>query len=378
MPDQIVETSTTGWLQRILNSFLGIIIGLALFIGSFVVLYWNEGHFDLSKDAKKAVQIEANQSSDASLNGKLIAVTGPVTSTETLGDGLYLKPINILALTRKAEIFEWNESQQSSSKTNLGGSNTTTTTYTYALNWTDSPHDSSQFKNPTGHINPTKIIEDTTLRVKSAQIGNYSLDMQTIDLPSFSTIPLNQENTITTAPATITSDYIYTGHGTLAAPQLGDMRISYTGLPNNITLTAMGVQNNSMISSYYDAGGHKLYRLFQGSLGDAVATLHKEYQLWIWIFRGIGFFMMWIGLMLFFGPISVLLDVLPVFGGISRGAIGFLTFLLSILLSFVTILVSIILHSVITLIIAVVVAFLLFMGIAHAHGKSSKPTLAKP
>lgn len=377
MPDQIVETSTTGWLQRILNSFFGILIGLALFIGSFVVLYWNEGHFDLSKDAKKAVQIQATQSPDASLNGKLIAVTGPVTSTETLGDGLYLKPANVLALTRKVEIFEWNESQQSSSKTNIGGSNTTTTTYTYALDWTDSPHDSSQFKNPTGHVNPKKTIDDTTLRVKSAQIGNFVLDMQTIDLPSFSPIPLNQDNTIITAPAILNSDYVYTGHGTLTAPELGDMRISYTGLADNTALTAMGAQNNTMISSYYDAGGHKLYRLFQGSLGDAVATLHKEYQLWIWIFRGVGFLMMWIGLMLFFGPISVILDVLPVFGGISRGAIGFLTFLLSVVLSAVAILVSILLHSIVFLVGAVVIAFLIFMGVAHTHRMATKSTSTK-
>ncbi len=377
MPDQIVETSTTGWLQRILNSFLGILMGLALFIGSFVVLYWNEGHFDLSKDAKKAVQITATQPSNPSLNGKLIAVTGPVSSTETLGDGLYLKPTNILALTRKAEIFEWNESQQSSSKTNIGGSNTSTTTYTYALDWTDSPHDSLQFKNPTGHVNPKKTIDDMTLRVKSAQIGNYSLDMQTIDLPSFSLIPLNQDNTIVTTNTTVGPDYVYIGHGTLESPQLGDMRVSYSGLSDNTTLTAMGAQNNTMVSSYYDAGGHKLYRLFEGSLGDAVATLHKEYQLWIWIFRGVGFLMMWIGLMLFFGPISVILDVLPVFGGISRGAIGFLTFLLSVLLSAVTILVSIVLHSIIFLIGAVVVAFLIFMGIAHAHRMSTTSTSAK-
>ncbi len=377
MPDQIVETSTTGWLQRILNSFLGILIGLLLFVGSFVLLYWNEGHFDLSKDAKKAVQVTATQTPDASLNGKLIAVTGPVLSQETLGDGLYLKPTNVLAVTRKAEIFEWNESQQSSSKTNIGGSNTTTTTYTYALDWTDSPHDSSQFKNPTGHVNPKKTIDDTTIRVKSATIGNYSLDMQTIDLPSFSPIPLSQDNTIITAPTMLSSDYVYTGHGTLASPQLGDMRVSYTGLADNTTLTAMGSQNDTMISSYYDAGGHKLYRLFQGSLGDAVATLHKEYVLWIWIFRAIGFLMMWIGLMLFFGPISVILDVLPVFGGISRGAIGFLTFLLSVILSGVAILVSIILHSVMFLIGAVVVAFLIFMVVAHVHRISTKSSPAK-
>lgn len=378
MANQYVDISTTGWLQRIINSFMGILFGLALFVGAFVLLYWNEGRFDLSQDAKKAVQVEAIQPPDASLNGKLIAVIGQITSQEMLGDGLYLKPANILAVNRKVEIYEWNEKQQSHSNTNIGGSQTTNTTYTYNLEWTDFPHDSTQFKYPAGHENPAKTIEDTTARVNSAQIGNYSIDMQTIDLPPLMKVSLTPDIVKITPPSAIASpDYIYMGHGTLTTPQLGDMRISYTDLLNNTYLTAMGSQNNTMISSYYDSGGHKLYRLFQGSLGDAVSTLHKEYKLWIWIFRGVGFLMMWFGLMMFFGPISVILDVLPVFGGISRGAIGALTFIPSVVLTAITILVSMILHNVVYLIGAVIIAFLIFMVFANSRQISTGSTSTK-
>jgi hypothetical protein len=63
---------------------------------------------------------------------------------------------------------------------------------------------------------------------------------------------------------------------------------------------------------------------------------------------------MWFGLMALFGPISVFLDVLPIFGSISRGGIGAITFVVSLVLSVVTILISMILHNLIALIAVIV------------------------
>ena len=41
--DSVTEVTTTGWLQRIVQSFVGAIIGILLVIGSIVLLWWNEG-----------------------------------------------------------------------------------------------------------------------------------------------------------------------------------------------------------------------------------------------------------------------------------------------------------------------------------------------
>jgi cytochrome b561 len=54
---------------------------------------------------------------------------------------------------------------------------------------------------------------------------------------------------------------------------------------------------------------------------------------------------MWIGLTLLFGPISVLLDVLPPLGELGRSLIGAVTFVGAVLLTLATILVSSIVHS---------------------------------
>ena len=60
--------------------------------------------------------------------------------------------------------------------------------------------------------------------------------------------------------------------------------------------------------------------------------------------------MMWFGLMMFFGPINALLDIIPFLGSAGRFLIGIAMFPIALILSSVTILLSIIAHSPILLV----------------------------
>ena len=40
----VTETTTESWGSRLGNSIKGVLFGLALFIGGFPVLFWNEGN----------------------------------------------------------------------------------------------------------------------------------------------------------------------------------------------------------------------------------------------------------------------------------------------------------------------------------------------
>ena len=44
MVDKFVETTTKSWGSRIVGSFMGIIVGIILFLGAFPLIFWNEGH----------------------------------------------------------------------------------------------------------------------------------------------------------------------------------------------------------------------------------------------------------------------------------------------------------------------------------------------
>jgi len=122
-----------------------VILEIILFVASFFVLYWNEGRVYLSQVAQKAVEIVATANNPAA-EGKLVSVTGTVTSSELLGDNLYLQPGKYLAASRNVEMFAWKENSSTKKKKKVGGSETITTTYSYSKGWVNNPEKSNSFK----------------------------------------------------------------------------------------------------------------------------------------------------------------------------------------------------------------------------------------
>jgi hypothetical protein len=63
----------------------------------------------------------------------------------------------------------------------------------------------------------------------------------------------------------------------------------------------------------------------------------RENTMLTWILRGVGFLLMWIGLSLFFRPLSVLGDVIPMIGSLLAFGTGLFAFVISMGLSIGTI-----------------------------------------
>jgi hypothetical protein len=66
----------------------------------------------------------------------------------------------------------------------------------------------------------------------------------------------------------------------------------------------------------------------------------KENAIRTWIIRGVGWFLMFIGLMMVFRPIAVFADVVPLFGTLLGAGLGVFAGLTSVVLSLITIAVS--------------------------------------
>lgn len=344
MANQFTDVTTKGFGQRILGSIIGIPIGLLLIVVGIGVLYWNEGRFDLSKIAKDAVEVTATQQPPQDAQGKLVALKGTVASQEQLGD-TYLTPGNYLALKRTSEEYSWVEKSESQTQGNTGGSETTSTTYTYSTKWADTVADSSQFKHPEGHSNPAKAIPSQTVRVSHASIGNYSLDFGTIDLPALAPVTLSATNAILAPGFNLMPDNtLYMGVN-YAAPAVGDTRISYTALNNNFSGTAFGKLSGNSLERYVDGKNHKLYRLFNGSKQDAIATLHKEFSTMLWTFRGGGTLAVFIGLTMLLGPLTTLLSFFPTLGKIGSAVVATIALPIALVLSGLTILIGMIAHN---------------------------------
>jgi hypothetical protein len=358
MADQFTETKTTGYFSRIANSFVGILVGIVLIVVSIWMLYTNEGRVNTANIAKQAIEISAtDQAPDPALKGKLVAVSGKVETQGLLADEPYLRAGSYLAISRKVEMFSWVEKTKTKSTKNMGGSETTETTYTYEKGWTAFPEKPSEFKYPQGHENPTPALKALTQAAQIAKIGVFELDMRKLDLPAFEEVSLDG------------GKFAFRGYGSLENPQLGDLRLSYGALRSGVEGTVFGKLEQGWISPYFDKDNNRLYRLFAGDKAQALATMQGEHKLILWVMRLVGFMLMWAALKLLFEPLSVILDVLPFLGSVSRMGTGFFTFIWALLISLVVIIISMIAHNLIALII---VLALIIGGIAWLVTKRKK------
>jgi hypothetical protein len=348
--DQFVRVTRTSWLGNIMNSFVGVLIGIILFVVAFPVLWFNEGRTNMATVAKSSVSVNG-ASVDQSAEGKQVAVAGTLASDQLLGDTPYFQPGAYIQLNRNAEMYAWVEKKESETKKEVGGSSTTKTTYTYEKQWTSSPENSNSFEVSAGHTNPSMAVKSDTFVVSSAKVGVYSIDPAEISLPSAAEIKLNADNTAGADNQKLAGTYLFMGTGSIDNPQLGDIRISYRGVPAGINVTAFGKQQGSALVPYVTRNNDRLYRVFQTDREGAIAQMNTEYQVIGWILRLVGFLLMWIGLSMCFGPINAVLDVLPFLGSASRFLIGIVALPIALVLSIITIVISVLAHNILALIV---------------------------
>ena len=367
MPEQYTEVTKVSWGGKIKESFNRIIFGILLFAGSFFVLWFNEGRVDISKIAKLSIPVDSNFI-DEKAEGKFVSVTGQLESNQMIGDPSFLKPGPYIKLVREVEMYAWVEKKKTKTEKKVGGEEERVTTYNYVQEWTSHPKDSSSFRYPGGHTNPPMTLKEENFFADAAKVGVYEFSPRGADLPSLISIPLDRENVILTGNARLEGNYIFIGQGTLTNPQIGDLRISFKGVKTGQNVTLFGKLENGKVVPYYHNGKTKLYRVLSGSRDDAIAQMAREYKISLWLLRGLGFLMMWIGLNLLFGFIGAILDLVPIFGSISRGLIGIITFVIALVLSLVTIIISMLFHNIIILILVLLAVIVILFFLRRKRG----------
>ncbi len=372
MSDVFTEKETIGLGTNIGNSIKGILGGIIMIIIAIVILWKNEGRVNMGKIAeKKSVPVSAEKV-DPSINGKLVSITGEFKSEGDIGDPDYIKPGPYTQLLRKVEMYAWVERKSTKSKKKLGGKTERVTTYRYIKEWTSSPPNSTNFKHPEGHQNPSMTIENEVFTAPRGKIGVYNIDLKSVSLPASHPIQITEDMLINDyIDGYLENGIIFKGEGSLSSPEIGDIKISYNAVDQKFEATIFGKAEGSNITPYYYKGKNRLYRLFYGTRADAISKMKTEYKLWLWIMRLIGFLLMWGGFQALFGPIFAVLDILPFLGNVTRTVVGIITFVLSLTFSLVIIIVSMIAHSLIALLIvsALIIGGLFF--IFHKKGKKS-------
>src|SRR6202043_815674 len=110
-------------------------------------------------------------------NNKLVHLSGAMTTRAPARDSAFgVGGDDLLRLKRSVEMFQWTEQKSTRSQKNLGGSETTETTYSYHKEWSDHPVDSDHFREAGGHRNPPMPIHSATIDSQDVQLGAYRVD----------------------------------------------------------------------------------------------------------------------------------------------------------------------------------------------------------
>jgi hypothetical protein len=345
MADTFTETTSQGWLSRLMGSIKSVLVGLVLFVVSFPILFFNEGRAvrtakSLEEGAGVVVTVQAEAVAPAN-DGKLVHLTGEATTTETLADGEFGVSANAIKLVREVEMFQWDEEKKSETKKKLGGGEETVTTYTYEKKWSDDLIDSSNFKEPTGHGNPPEFpVQASTQVATKVTLGGFTLSSALVDQLD-ETVPLAVD--ASTLPAAMKEQVTASGGGYYrganpSSPQIGDVRISFKVVkPAVVSVVARQVRDT--FESYQTQAGDALLMLRYGTLSAAgmFEAAQRENTILTWIMRFAGFLCMFFGLTMIFRPIAVFADVVPLFGTLLGAGIGIFAGLTAAVLSLLVI-----------------------------------------
>lgn len=378
MADEFKETTTTSWGQRIIGSFTGIIVGVVLFIGAFPLIFWNEGRsvdrIKTLSEGRSAVVSVAPEPVDPAHNGALIHLSGSAKTDDILKDPLFGVQENALKLKRTVEMYQWKENESTRTEKNLGGSETTETTYSYEKVWSDEPIDSAKFKKRDGHENPAMPYRGETYAASSMTLGAFRLTKPFIEqISSFEPYSLSQQNfdamnSRLRQTFTLNGDSYFSGDP--ANPQIGALRVSY-GIIKPGEISVIGKQDGGGIQPYYTRNGDiSLLEMGNVSAESMFASAESENSLITWLLRLVAFIMMWAGLAMVLGPIKVFGDVVPFIGSLFGASIGLISGLLALVLSATTIAIAwIVFRPVIGIVLLVGAGVFFFGGMKMLRGR---------
>ena len=351
----VTETTTESWGSRLGGSIKGVIVGLALFIAGFPVLFWNEGNSvktakAIDEGEGACISVDSNASIDAENEGKLVHMSGKADTQAVLSDATFGVSATAIRLKREVEMYQWIEESQTTEKKKMGGSVEKTTTYTYKKDWVSHAIDSSGFKE-SGHDNPGAMeFESEEYQASDVSFGAFKLSEKQIGkIGSTRAFAITNGFVCALPRVQVKGNTIYVPNAetrnneknnrdVMSQVRIGDMRVTFRVVyPHDISLIAK--QRGDTFVDYTAKNGKKLNYLTDG-VEDAAAmfsTARTNNAIFTWLIRVAGFLLMFFGFSMIFKPLSVLADVLPILGDFVEMGVGLVAGLIALICSLVTI-----------------------------------------
>ena len=389
MANLITEVTSESVFGRIGKSFVGVLVGLALIIGSVALLFWNEGRAvatakSLREGAAAVIDVPSDNLNSAN-ESKLIHVTGDTAVADSIADPLFNISEAAIRLRRNIQVFEWKEKKESKKRDKVGGGSETTTTYSYEKVWSPDLTKSSGFKSPDDHRNPAKLaVPKKEFVANDATLGQFKLTAEIIAMiPGDETLAATDKQLANVSSnfdskLKVEGDEFYLGADP-ANPEIGDEKISFTVLrPGTVSIVA--AQTKQSFAPYTTQNGREIELVEAGNVPAAQMFAHAQAanRTLTWILRAAGFAAMFFGGMLLLGPISALAHILPFLGSLVEIGFAIVAFFISAILSMLVIAMAWIVYRPILGVLLIAAAIGCFVLLKRLHKKSAPPPIPAP
>lgn len=381
------KVTRQGLGSRLGNAIKGIFIGIILFLGSFVLLWWNEGNAVTQYKNINEVRIAAVEIDPAAPpadSDRLVHVSGDTQTPDILEDpefGLQLS--DTIHLERRVEMYQWEESSTSETRTKLGGGQETVTNYSYSTTWSRRPIDSSRFyeQDPTRRNPGAFPVQERSVSASNVTVGNLTLTPAIISQIS-GLQPLSISGDLldfTPGPQRhLQGSTIYIGTNP-ASPEVGDLRIQFLTASTGPVSIIAGQQGDRLNTSWTTSSGRAYSRVQTGThTKDAMLDqAEQEVKMLTWILRFVGWLLMSAGLGMVLQPLRVISDVLPFLGRLVGAGLGLISGMIAAVLSLITIAIAWVAVRPLIGIPLLIVALAIFIGvIVKAKKADPAPTPA--
>lgn len=334
--NHFTETSTTSYGQNIANSFKGIFVGLIFLIGSIVLLTYNENRSINQTEALEEMQSKIITLSDTKYDSmyeqKPVLLQGEVIPKKPLKDTLFEVDYDGLILQRDVSMYQWEETETTENEDQVGGSTKTTTTYDYALTWSSTAIDSSSFKYPTNHENPSMAYTKERFSTDADMGEFYLADNIVANFDAIEDSSILEQLPKTINNTTNYKSFLYFGENP-EKPNLGDMKITYRVAPKGLYSVAGMVHGKSIVPYVTQNDRHFVFVRYGTVSADQI--FQEEFQsntILTWALRGAGLLFMFFGFVMMMGLLSTLANVLPMLGSLIGGATSLVALVLTLLL----------------------------------------------
>lgn len=346
------KTTTTSYGTRVGNSFKNIFVGFLMFIAGTILLWWNEGNFVktqkmLEEAQGAAVHVESVAKVDPANEGQLIHACDKAVTTDSLVDDKLGVSATAIKIARKVEYYQWVEHEHTEKRDKVGGSEETVTTYTYSKEWVSTPTNSSSFEDPEYRGIKNDVlwqVEEGSKYAENVNFGAYKLSESLIHgIGGETALAVNSpeeylqhlDKELSRGETNLSEDadgynmvhvsnnVIYLGH-TANGNQIGDVRITFTYVPNNQPVSVIARVQGDTFTQYVAKNGKKFDRIENGtkSMEEMFQSANDENSMMTWILRIVGILIVIGGLKTMFEFLTTLLKVLPFLASIMNFGVG--------------------------------------------------------